>query len=221
MGRSWGLSRVSLFTQKAPTATEVRSGAWGLDALAGRFVELRGAAGAAALTLAARLLLQAQQAGEPVVWLGHTSSLFFPPDFAAAGLDLQALPVVRAQDGRELARMADTLLRSGAFSVVVLDLDERMYLNTAMQARLAGLAKTHQTVLLGITRKRCLKGQRWGGGDRGASSTLGSMVSLRGETSLQRADFDRFTCQLHIIKDKLGGPGWHHTEVCRGPDGLC
>ncbi len=212
---------MSIFTQKAPQQTEGHSGAWGLDALAGRFVELRGAAGAAALTMAARVLLQAQQAGEPVVWIGNRSSLFFPPDFAAAGLDLQALPVVRAADGRELARMADTLLRSGAFAVVVLDLDERMYLTTAMQARLAGLAKTHQCVLLGITRKRSLQRPRWGDGGRATASTLGSMVSLRGETSLQRADFDRFTCRLHIIKDKLRGPGWHHTEVCRGPDGLC
>lgn len=192
----------------APTSEPAApdSGAWSLDALAGRFVELRGAAGAAAMTLAARVLLQAQLRQEPVVWVGNTESLFFPPDFAAAGLDLEALPIVRAQNGKQLARMADMLLRSGGFSVVVLDLSERMYLTTAMQARLSGLAKQHQCVLLGITRRQ---------------SPLGSMVSLRGETSLQRADFDRFNCELSVIKDKLRGPGWRHTEVCRGPDGLC
>ena len=158
------------------------------------------------MTMAARVLLQAQLRHEPVVWVGHPESLFFPPDFAAAGLDLEALPVVRARDGRQLARMADTLLRSGGFTVVVLDLGERMTLSTAVQARLSGLAKRHQCVLLGITRRQ---------------SPLGSMISLRGETSLQRADPDRFTCQLSIVKDKLRGPGWQHTEVCRGPDGLC
>lgn len=191
--------------QQAPTTAE-RAGAWGLDALAGRFVELRGGAGAAALTLTARLLLEAQQRQEPVIWVGHRGSLFFPPDFAAAGVDLDALPVVRAADGRALARMADTLLRSGGFTVVVLDLDAGMFLTTAMQARLASLAKHHHSVLLAIARKR---------------SPLGSMVSLRGEASVQRAAFDRFTCELTIVKDKLRGPGWQHREVCRGPAGLC
>lgn len=197
---------MSLLHAPTPGSATPDSGAWSLDALAGRFVELRGAAGAAAMTLAARVLLQAQLRQEPVVWVGNVESLFFPPDFAAAGLDLEALPVVRAHDGRQLARMADMLLRSGGFTVVVLDLSERMNLTTAMQARLSGLAKQHQCVLLGITRRQ---------------SPLGSMVSLRGETSLQRADFDRFTCELSVVKDKLRGPGWRHTEVCRGPDGLC
>ena len=160
----------------------------------------------AALEVGEEILLEAQQRQEPVIWVGNQGSLFFPPDFAAAGLDLEALPIVRASDGRELARMADTLLRSGGFTVVVLDLDAGMFLTTAMQARLAGLAKHHHAVLLAIARK---------------PSPLGSMVSLRGETSVQRAAFDRFTCELSIVKDKLRGPGWQHREVCRGPAGLC
>lgn len=186
-----------------------RTGAWNLDALAGRFVELRGAAGAAALTLSARLLWQAQQRGEPVVWVGHPESIFFPPDFAAAGIDLAALPVMRCAQARDLARAADTLLRSGAVAVLVLDLGERMSLNMATQARLAGLAKRHQTVLIGITRRQ------------GARSSLGPLVSLRGETSIRRTDFNRFQCRLAVVKDKQAGPGWQHEELCHGPDGLC
>jgi len=199
---------VSLFAQAA-SESPARTGAWGLDALSGRFIELRGAAGAAALTLSARLLWQAQQRGEPVVWLGHPESIFFPPDFAAAGIDLAALPVLRCSQACDLARAADTLLRSGAFAVLVLDLGERMFLSTAVQARLAGLAKRHQTVLIGITRRQ------------GARSTLGPLVSLRGETSVRRTEFDRFQCRLEVVKDKQAGPGWQHEELCRGPDGLC
>ena len=30
-----------------------------------------------------------------------------------------------------------------------------------------------------------------------------------------------FTCTARVLKDKRGGPGWQHVEVCRGPDGLC
>ena len=46
------------------------------------------------------------------------------------------------------------------------------------------------------------------------------MVSLRGQTSCRRLEVDRFRYQIEILKDKRHGPGWSHTEVCRGPDGL-
>ena len=62
-------------TQKASGATSESPGAWGLDALVGRFVELRGAAGAAAMTIvlappAARLLLT--EVPRPVVAPGQS-----------------------------------------------------------------------------------------------------------------------------------------------------
>ena len=91
-----------------------------------------------------------------------------------------------------------------------------------MQMRLLGLAREHESAVLFLTRKR--------GGD----ASLGSLVSLRAEARREpvarpvsagegagRAGVSAFTCTARVLKDKRGGPGWKHVEVCRGPDGLC
>ena len=91
-----------------------------------------------------------------------------------------------------------------------------------MQMRLLGLAREHESAVLFLTRK--------GGGD----ASLGSLVSLRAEARQEPAarpeavgegarciGVGAFTCTARALKDKRGGPGWSHVEVCRGPDGLC
>lgn len=182
---------------------------WRIETLAGRLVEISGSAPTATLTAAASLILEAQRRGELAAWVGARDSIFFPPDFAASGIDLNGLPVIRAPDDKRAWRATDALLRSGGFAVVVIDLGYRADLPLAVQTRLAGLARKHHTVLLCITRK----GRQ--------VPSLGSLVSIRAEVGKRRADFDRFACQLRVVKDKRQGPGWGHSEVCRGPDGLC
>jgi recombination protein RecA len=182
---------------------------WGLDTLAGRFVEVSGSAATAALTITAGLILQAQQRGGLAVWIGGHGSAFFPPDFAASGIDLEALPVVRVDDEVKAWLVADTLVRSGAFAIVILDLGSRAKFPLPVQTRLMGLAKKHHTVLLVITRK----------GRRDVSG--GSLVSLRAETEKKRANHDCFIWKLYAVKDKRRVPGWSHSEICHGPDGLC
>jgi len=184
-------------------------GAWSLDVIAGRFVEVTGSAQTTALTAAAGLVLETQRRGEWAAWITGPQSTFFPPDFAASGIDLEALPVIRIQDAKQAWRAADTLLRCGGFALVVLDTGGRSTLPLSIQTRLAGLAKKHHAALLRITR-----------GDQ-ADSARGSLVSLRGETGKERTPDDTFHCTLHAVKDKQGKPGWVHTEVRRGPDGLC
>jgi recombination protein RecA len=169
---------------------------WRIEALAGRLVEISGSAPTATLTAAASLILEAQRQGELAAWVGARDSIFFPPDFAASGIDLNGLPfaasgidlnglpVIRAADEKRAWRATDALLRSGGFAVVVIDLGYRADLPLDVQTRLAGLARKHHTVLLCITRK-------------------GRQVPSLG------------------FKDKRQGPGWGHSEVCRGPDGLC
>jgi recombination protein RecA len=183
--------------------------AWSLDVIAGRFVEITGSAQTAALTTAAGLVLETQRRGEWAAWITGPQSTFFPPDFAASGIDLEALPVVRIQDAKQAWRAADTLLRCGGFALVVLDTGGRSTLPLSIQTRLAGLAKKHHAALLRVTR-----------GDD-ADSKRGSLVSLRGETEKERTPDDTFNCTLRAVKDKQGKPGWVHTEVRRGPDGLC
>lgn len=182
---------------------------WNLDALAGRFVEITSHHAPALLTLTTSLILQAQLRGSLAAWVGDDRSMVYPPDLADAGIDLEALPVVRIRSGADADRATDALLRSGGFALVVLDLGEHYRLSMAAQTRLSGLARKYHAVLLCLT-----------SGDR-ARASLGSLVSVRGEIIKKRTAFNHFTCQLSVVKDKCTGSGWTHTELCRGPDGLC
>ena len=183
--------------------------AWTLETLTGRFVEISASAAGSPLTLAFRLVLEAQRKGDPVAWITRRDATFYPPDAAAAGIDLDVVPVVRVPGTPEAAGAADLLLRSGAFALVTLDLGPRARLSIQAQTRLVGLAKQHETALLCLTEK----------GDEHAS--LGSLVSLRAHAAPRRRDGERFRCAVRVIKDKRRGPGWTHAEVVHGPDGLC
>ncbi len=199
--------RLAALRGRAPAATP----RWALSTVAGRLVELSGAGAAANLTLAFSLVLEAQERGEPVAWLMTTASTFYPPDVAASGVDLDALVVVRLPDPRELPRAAGELAASGAFGLVVLDLDPGARIPSALQVRLAGLAREHGTAVLCLTR----------------AATLGAPASLRGEAIRQRevgeteaAPGGAFACVVRALEDRRLGPGWEHMEVCRGPNGL-
>ena len=183
--------------------------AWLLSTFQGRLAEISGGNARAALTLVFRLVLEAQRLAEPVVWIGRKASLFYPPDAADNGIDLDALAVVCAPEIRLASRAADHLLRSGGFGLVVLDIGADNRMPPALQMRLAGLAKKHGAALLCITEKDSRR------------PSLGSLVSLRAEAVRTERTGDRFRCEVRVLKDKLRGPGWTHVEVCHGPDGLC
>lgn len=178
------------------------------DALAGRLTELSSVGASASLTVALGLVLEAQRKGEPAVWITSSKSTFFPPDAAANGVDLSALPVVRVPDTGAAARACDLLARSAGFGLVVVDLGPAESLPLAAQSRLAGLALKHDVGLVFLTRK---KHQR---------SSLGSMISLRGAALRKRTAPGIFECRVRILKDKRRGPGWDHSERCGGLPGL-
>jgi recombination protein RecA len=182
---------------------------WKFENLLGRLVELSGAATTATLTTTASLILQAQFLEEPVAWIAVCDSTFYPPDFAASGVDLEALPVIRINDQRKAVRVADMLLRSGGFGLVVMDFGKQTVLHASAQTRLAGLAQKYNVALLCLTRKEA------------DNPSLGSLVSLRASVCRARTDFNRFSCELRVEKDKRRGPGWRRKETCRGPAGLC
>ena len=182
---------------------------WSIDNLSGRLVELSSAGACAAISAAVSLVLEAQRRGEPTAWIAVGQSAFYPPDADRCGIDLGGLPVVKTGDGRAAARTADRLLRSGAFSVIILDLGHDHNIRVPVQSRLAGLAKKHRAVLLCLTKKKR------------DEPSIGSLVSLRGETNVKKTGFDRFTWGVRVTKDKRQGPGWEHEEICCGPDGLC
>lgn len=191
--------RARLRSLVRPAAPPVpRAAAWSLAELSGRLCEL---SGGAALTFAFRLIDESQRAGEPAAWIGAATSCFFPPDAADGGVDLEALVVVRAPDAAAVARAADHLARSGAFGVLVLDLDGPV--PPALLSRLLGLAQKHEVAIVLLT-----------------DVPLGSLVSLRAEGLAHRRSGGVVECELRVVKDKRRAPGWTLLEVCRGPAGL-
>ena len=187
---------------------EIAPATWGLSTFRGRLGEISGGRASAVLTLAFRLVLEAQREQEPVAWITRRDRAFYPPDVAEAAVDLEALVVVWADGALPAARAADRLVRSGAFGLVALDLGEGARLPFTVLSRLAGLARKHRTAVLCLTEKDA------------ASPSLGPLVSIRAETARSRPGEARFVCRAHILKDKRRGPGWEHEEVHRGPDGL-
>ena len=205
-----------LQTTRAVTADPAgtASQAWSLETMLGRLTELSRGAASAVLSLTFRLVLEAQLRDEPVCWITRRESCFFPPDAAASGVDLEALAVVRVPEARQAPRAADTLVRSGGFGLVVVDLGSVQQLPLAVQTRLSGLAHKHHAALLLLTDKT-----------RGSPS-LGSLISLHIEATRVKAaptaaDSQRFECRVHVLKDKRQGNGWQHQEAFRGPTGLC
>lgn len=175
---------------------------WQLAELQGRVAEVSGWGASAVLTAAVRLVLQAQHQGEPAVWISLPGRGLFPPDAAANGIDLAALPVVRAPDRLGVAKAADLLVRSGAFGLLVLDVG-RERLTDRQLSRLSGLARKHQALIVCLTHKPP------------QAQALSSLVSWRGEARRTPAGF----C-LSVLKDKRRGPGASCQEGCRGPAGL-
>ncbi len=181
---------------------------WALPELSGRVVELSGRGASCGLTLAVGIVVQAQRVGEPAVWVAAVSGgAFFPPDAAAAGLDLRALPVVQAPSPLAAGRAAEHLLRSGAFGLLVFDLGEAS-MPVAAQARIARLAQRHESVVLCLTDKPV------------SAPSMGPLISLHAHAARRRVGDDRFECDLEVAKDRRRGPGRTHREVCSGPPGL-
>lgn len=182
---------------------------WTLETFAGRLVEFSAGRSGGALTLAIKLLREAQLAGEPTAWIGRPEGSFFPPDAVVAGVDLAALPVIEPRKPMQALKAADRLLRSGAFGLIVVDFARGLTMPIAAQTRLTGLAQKHGTALICLTEKETTE------------SSLGSLVSLRAQIQRQAIDSGkRWRCRSRVIKDKRRGPGWEHAESFSGPPGL-
>jgi recombination protein RecA len=181
---------------------------WTRPALAGRLVELSGARASAALTFATALVLDAQRRGETSAWVTSRESSFFPPDVAANGVDLAALPVVRVPAAADVPRAGERLLRSGSFDLVVLDLGADARVPLPLVSRLAGLAERHDAAAVLIVEKSA------------GTASVSSLVSLRAEARRTRGAGGVFVCELAALRDKRRPSGWTVREERRGPDGL-
>ncbi len=202
------LRRLNPRLEWIPETRQVKTPLWSRTQLAGRLCEISSVAGGALLTAAFRLVLDAQFEGEPVAWISTSSDTFFAPDVVKNGVDLNALVVIRVPEVQTVARAADHLLKSGAFGLIVMDLNSSPSIPIPMQMRLAQQARIHETAILCLTSKMR------------ESASLGPMISLRGQITCRYLEVDHFQYEIEILKDKLHGPGWRHIEICHGTGGL-
>jgi recombination protein RecA len=200
---------VDLHPYRSSPGDEGDGSLFNLNTLRGRLVELSSSRPTTCLSLSCTLLLEAQKHYAHSVWISVTRDSFFPPDLAANGIDLSALPVVWAPDLRAAVRAADQLLRTGAFGLIVIDLYRNARLPAPLQARLARLALHHGCAVCFLTIKP------------EAAPSLGSMISLFARVSRSRTAAGRFRLGLRIVKDKRRAPVWKHVEQIDGPPGLC
>lgn len=187
----------------------VRTNDLTMSGLLGRLTEFSGQGNMANLTLACDLILAAQKDVETTAWITGKESSFYPPDAAQRGIDLSALVVIRCPEKRDIARVADRLARSGAFGLLVLDLGAKTEVPLPLQSHLAGLARKHDMAIVFLTEKT------------DDMPSLGSLVSLRGQTCSRREANGRFVCSFKAVKDKRRAPGWLWEGVYHGTPGLC
>ena len=153
----------------------VRTGLGALDtAVGGGFprgtiASIEGPPSSGRSSLAARLLAAATRHG-----LGALVGVeLFPPALAAAGVRIERLLIVKAGEPVEIARAADIVVRSGAFTVVVIPaLPSGPRTGSAAWTRLASLAHRANALLVAV-------------GDE-ASAELRYFATLRLETSIER-----------------------------------
>lgn len=190
-----------------------------------RLIELGAEARSARTSAAVSLVIQAQHAGEPVVWIQPEGGSLYPPDLAACGVDLEMLIVVQVPGGAHaagtggpritekagshgLARAAELLLRSGAFGLVVIDLTAGVPSGDAWQGRLASMARQHASRVV-ILRESS---------DRSAS--LGPMIAMRVHATREKRAPGRYRVAYRVLKDKTGLTGDPSPDTRRAPTGL-
>ena len=179
------------------------------SALRGRLVEIVVNSGTPAFSLIAILLKSAQRLSEPVVWISAGGSIFYPPDFSENGISIEHLPVVWT-NGREPAlRATEHLLRSGAFGLLVVDLEKPGEIKPGRLGTLNRLASLQQIVVVFLNTYS--DGQREG---------LGSLISLRLSVELAHSGPNQFVCRVCAVKDKHAPAGWVQEVMFRGTDGL-
>jgi recombination protein RecA len=181
----------------------------------GRIVECSSAAGASARTSTAVAVLRHVQAlGETAAWIQRSQGPLFPPDLHEAGIDLDALVVVHVEGAQPRVgqcKAAELLLRSGAFGMVVVDLEGDAAGSPAMTAwlgRMLGLARQHDSRVLLLTEKPT------------HADSLGTLVGLRVEPHRRCDARGSFFVEHHVIKNKSGAALGTEAMPFRHPDGV-
>jgi hypothetical protein len=174
----------------------------------GTIAALEGAPSSGRSAIAARLLAVATGRGGLGALIGTD---LFPPALAAAGVRLERLMCVPVTDPVGAARAADIVLRSGAFSVIVIPaLPSGRGTGSATWTRLASLAHRANALLVALGVE--------------ASSELRYFASVRLETAIERVRWNGASghlCELAgydiratVRKHKRAAPGASTLITC-------
>ncbi len=194
----------------------VRTGLVELDAaLGGGFprgilATLEGKSGSGRSAVAARLLATATAGGglgALIEMPRGAQGAFYPPALEAAGVDLDRLLIVHADEALDVARAADIVLRSAAFGVIVIP---SLQLQATAWTRLVGLSHHSNALLVTL--------------GESASNELGYFASLRvrlratgvrfaGESGLF-GTLAGIGVEAAIIKHKRAAPGKRARFAC-------
>ncbi len=179
---------------------------WEFDNLVGVLSELSEETSAGAVSFAAEIIAQAQAEREPVAWVAGTDSVFYPPDLAERGVDLDAVIVIRAGAQEGTLTAAEWLVRSAAFGLVIVDAGSGWKVNDAALGRILKLAEAGLCAVVFLTRK----------GPEDPS--LGSRISLR--ACVARSGSGPFHVSVRTIKDKRSNAGSRQGRLYHGPSGM-
>jgi recombination protein RecA len=182
-------------------------GPWQFDTLVGILAEISEEIPSGAVSFTAEIIAEAQAHNEPVAWIAAADSLFFPPDMAERGVDLNALAVIRV-GGEEADALtaAEWLVRSGAVGLVVVDTEAGWKVSDAALGRLQRLSERSQAAVVFLTRKR------------GQEPSLGSRISLRG--CIRKSGAAPFLIEIYSVRDKRSNRTSRLSRRYHGPSGM-
>lgn len=178
-----------------------------------RLVEVSGQHACARTTTAVSCVIHAQARGELVAWVQPRDGTLFPPDLAAAGVDLDALIAIHVPSNAgpvALVRAAEWLARSGAFGLTVIDLTDALPGGSSAnwQGRLQGVLRQYDGRVLLLTSNTC------------DAPSSGPLVGLRIEPRRGPLRDNRFEVKSRVLKDKVGLPSDPSSVHSMAPAGL-
>ncbi len=182
---------------------------------AGRITEFVKSHASAALSSAMHVVAELQAQGELCAWIQPEGISFYPPDAAHSGVDLNALVVMhipqRAQGGG-FNKVADYVLRSGAFALVVIDAQgvskPRTSSASSWQGRIANLVRQYHSRLLVLR-------------DQDAQAyAYESLASVRWQPVRVRHEPGQYRIDHRLLKNKTGIHFTSSSDLYFAPEGL-
>lgn len=183
-----------------------------LAGLTGKIVEFSGWNQSACLSLTIPLIQESQKSIKECAWILPSAkrgeSLFFPPDFQSAGIDCSRIPIIRSTSVVDSFGIAEKLIRSGGFSLVVLDLTEGKRVRGSTVGRISSMAQKYQSLVLCLTR------------NPPGHPSLDPMVFIHVHVDACLKN-GIYQVRASVQKDKTQAPGLQRTWKYETPIGLC